>query len=176
MTCSSTFPPRPRLGTLSAPDRCNGLLGAFSGDCDFNVRARLDCINLRNNYREMTLDTRPTRGQQDDYRQLSIRQALLVAKVLVSCHQRVETRSLGLTQQLAVLQLAPTQFVGGSDVMFSEMCPQRDRRALVKEDTHLRNLQRVGSVLQDHTRLFNGDARKPAHEIRELSPIFEILE
>ena len=124
----------------------------------------------------MALNARPARGQQDDDRQLSIGQALLVAKILIGGHQHVETRSLSLTQQLSVLELTPTQFVGGSNVMFSDVCPQRDRRALIKEDTHLRNLQGVGGVLQDYTRLFNSDARKPAYEIRQLRPVFEVLE
>jgi len=65
--------------------------GAFSGDCDFNVGTRLDRINLCNNYGEMALNARPTRGQQDNDRQLSVRQVLLVAKILIGCHQRVET-------------------------------------------------------------------------------------
>lgn len=81
-----------------------------------------------------------------------------------------------MTQQLTILELAPTQFVRSSNVMFGEACPQRDRRTLVKEDTHLCNLQGVGCVLQDHACLFNGDAWKPSHKIGKLSPVFKILE
>jgi hypothetical protein len=152
------------------------LLGTFSGDCDFNVCTRLDRINLCDYHGEMALNARPARRQQNDDRQLSIREALLITQILIGCHQRVETRGLGLTQQLTVLELTPPQFVGGSNVMFSKVCAQRDGRALVKEDAHLRNLQGLGGAFQNHTGLLGRDAWKPPHEIRQLRPVFKVLE
>jgi hypothetical protein len=93
------------------------------------------------------------------------RQALLVAQILVSGQQSVEARRLRLTQEFAVLKLAPTELVRSGDFMLDQVRSQRNRCALVEKDAHLRNLQRLGSVLQNDARLLSGDARKPAHEI-----------
>ena len=47
---------------------------------------------------------------------------------------------------------------------------------MVEKNTHLSRFERTGRVLEHRANLRERDARKPANEVRDLGPVFEILE
>ncbi len=60
--------------------------------------------------------------------------------------------------------------------MAGKVFTKRYRRALVEKDAHSSRFERSGRVLKHRPDLRERDARKPGNEVRDLGPVFEILE
>jgi hypothetical protein len=60
--------------------------------------------------------------------------------------------------------------------MGGEVFTKRNRRALVEENAHSSRFEGTGGVLEHGTNLLKRDARKPGDKVRDLGPVFEILE
>ena len=60
--------------------------------------------------------------------------------------------------------------------MGGEVFAKRDRGTLVEKDTHLSRFERAGGVFKYGTDLNKCDAREPGNEVRDLGPVFEVLE
>jgi len=56
------------------------------------------------------------------------------------------------------------------------MLAKRDRGALVEENAHSSRFERAGGVLKHGTDLRERDAREPGNKVRDLGPVFEVLE
>jgi len=66
--------------------------------------------------------------------------------------------------------------VGSHYLMLRERRAQRNRNALVEQNTHLcRGQCTARGVLQDGANLLQRDAGKPLHKLRYQSAVFEIL-
>ncbi len=60
--------------------------------------------------------------------------------------------------------------------MAGEVFTKRNRNALVEKNAHSGRFERAGRVFEYCTDLIERDARKPSDEVRDLGPVFEILE
>ncbi len=60
--------------------------------------------------------------------------------------------------------------------MSGEVFTKRNRSALVEKNTHLSRFERAGRVLEYRAGLRERNARKPGNEVRDLGPVFEVLE
>lgn len=119
----------------------------------------------------------PAGGQENDNRDSSSGEILLGFQPLISGHQYAEPLEFGRIQQLAVLQPRPAALERRGDFMLRQGIAQRDRRPLVEQDAHLGRSQRTACcVLQDSTRLPEGDAWKPLDELRDQGAVLEVLE
>lgn len=79
----------------------------------------------------MLLNLQPVGGGQDQNGQLSSGEALLMAQVFVRSDKHLIS-SFGRLEQVTVLQVRPSQFIGGGDRVEAERVPQRSRRALIE--------------------------------------------
>jgi hypothetical protein len=102
-----------------------------------------------------------------------------VAQVPVGADENIEP-AFSRSQEFAVAQTRPTELESGFDLMAGEMLPQRDRRALVEQNTHtagaLRGLETAGRVLEDVVNLLAGDAGEPFQELLDRGAAFDVLE
>ena len=89
-------------------------------------------LNL-NGGREETAQV--VRGEFQD-RDAASGEVLLVADVLVGGDKQVEL-AIRQTEQVAVLDAAPTAFLGSSAFVANEQLVHRPRHALVQEDSHV---------------------------------------
>jgi hypothetical protein len=83
----------------------------------------------------------------------------------------------GRTQQVAVLERGPAEFISGRDAVSHESLTQRNGCSLIKKDAHLCGLKsRSGGVFQNVTSLGYGNTRKPLDELMDRGIFFEVLE
>ncbi len=124
----------------------------------------------------MLLDFRPTGGRQDEDGNALARQILLVAQVLIGCHQKLETR-FGSVQEFAIGEGRSAQLVGGRNRVRSQGLAQRRRGALIEQDSHEQS--RSGNretffCMAEHSHdLLAGNAGKPLEEILQKRPILD---
>ena len=132
----------------------------------------------------MVLDCGPARGWQNQDGQLSDRKALLIPQVLVRSNEHIESFFCS-SQEIPVAQIRPSHLERSGDGMTTQDLAQRDRGALIEEDSQRlrfsirsgsRLNQTVFSVLQNSDDLFVRDTRKPFQEVVRAGPIFEVLE
>jgi len=57
-----------------------------------------------------------------------------------------------------------------------QVCAKRGRRALIKQESHLRNLQRARGVLKYDPYLLGRHSGKPSNEVGGGSAVFKVLE
>ena len=60
--------------------------------------------------------------------------------------------------------------------MGGEVFTKGNRSALVEKDAHSSRFERAGGVLQHGTDLRACDTREPDNKVRDLRPVFEVLE
>jgi hypothetical protein len=84
----------------------------------------------------MRPDSRPARRHQHEHAEPTARQVLLVAKVLVCGHEGVETFGLGTGEEVTVLEVAPSSFVGSLDGVARQVISQWDGSPLIEEQLH----------------------------------------
>ena len=94
-------------------------------------------INCLCDFRGMKTDLQPIRRWQNQNRQASTRQRLLVADALVCRDDEVE-RVVGGIEQRSILEPGPTHLVGGCYDVIRQVMSQRDGHAVVEEDPHIR--------------------------------------
>lgn len=79
--------------------------------------------------------------------------------------ENFESTLFGRVEQVAVLQRIPTFLERGGNLVRGKQLSQRDRRALIEENSHSGGGQGASSrVLQDCSDLFERDPGKPFHE------------
>src|SRR5206468_7771608 len=99
--------------------------------------ARAERIYRGGDFRKVKLNHRPTRRRQDQNREASASQVLLVAQVLIGGDERVESR-FRCIEQVAIFEFGPPHFVGGGSRMARQRVAQGHGRTLVKENLHWR--------------------------------------
>lgn len=122
------------------------------------------------------LDARPAGGGQHDNCDFATHEVLLISEILVSRDQNGKAVLFGLLQQFTVFQIVPAQLEGRGDLMGGEVFAKRDRSTLVEKNAHSSRFERAGGVLKYGADLLKRDAREPGDEVRDLSPVFEVLE
>ena len=80
--------------------------------------------------RLVSLNFRPARRGQHQYRQPSSGEVLLVAQVLVGCDEGVEV-SFRRLQEGAVVEFGPAHFMGRRDGVAKQCATQRRRSSMV---------------------------------------------
>jgi hypothetical protein len=103
-------------------------------------------------------------------------QILLVFQILVSCDQHVEASLLCLGQQVAILELTPVQLERSTDLMWSEMATKGNRSFMVEQDSHSRDFQGPGCVLQNAPGLLCCDPWKPPQKVLHDSTVLDVFE
>jgi hypothetical protein len=78
------------------------------------------------------LNQTPSVSAEDNNRNLSPGEILLVDEILIDCQQKVEPSFLGNAQQISIEQSAPSLLVSGSHDMARKKVAYCDRRALVE--------------------------------------------
>ena len=97
-------------------------------------------------------------------------------QISVGCHQYGKAVLLSRVKQFAILEFRPTAFERRGHFMPCQMLAQRDRRALIKEDTHSSRGQGAPrGVIENCAGLLEGHPGKPLYEVRHLGPILQIL-
>jgi hypothetical protein len=128
--------------------------------------------------------TWPARRRQNENRQASVAEVLLVPKVLVGRDQRVKGCFCDLEQSI-ILQCGPTHLKRSGDRVTGEGSAQRDRGSLVEEHPRVaapirlsrsRDGKAALGMLQHGLDLFTGHARKPSEKVTNSRPALEILE
>ena len=122
------------------------------------------------------LDARPTRCGQYNNCYFAAREILLISEILVGRDQNGKAVLFGFLQQLAIFQIVPTELKGRDDLMGCEVLAERNRSTLVEKNAHLRRFERAGRVLKYRAHLRERDTWKPGNKVRDLGPVFEILE
>ena len=89
----------------------------------------------------VSFNTRPARCHQHNNRQGATRNVLLIAQILIGGDEHLVTGEFDFAQKLTIVQLAPTQFVDGGDLVPSEQGSKWHWRALIEQDPHLRDFQ-----------------------------------
>ena len=89
---------------------------------------------------------------------------------------RIKARLLRLRDQRAVLERRPIQLERGTDVVRSEVLAKGERWSLVKQHAHSRGPQGLRGVLEHGAGLLVRYPGKPLEKIRQLRPIFQVLE
>jgi len=148
----------------------------LSRDRNFNITAWRDGIyGIRHDF-HCAFDARPAGGGQHDNGDFATREILLISEILIGRDQNGKAVLFGLLQQLAVFQIIPAQIKDCGDLMGGEVFTKGNRSALVEKDAHSSCFERAGGVLQHGTDLRERNAREPGNKVRDLGPVFEVLE
>jgi hypothetical protein len=98
--------------------------------------ARAECVDRRRNFRQVTLNQRPTCSREHQNGETPRAQVLLTAQVLVRGDDGME-RSLSCAEKFAVLEFGPAHLVGSPNNVAVQRVAQRRGRPLVEENFHL---------------------------------------
>ncbi len=148
----------------------------LSRDRNFNITAWRGGIDGLCHACNRTLNARPTGGGQHNNCDFAAHGVLLISEILVSRDQNGKAVLFGHLQQFTIFQIVPAKFKGRGDLMGCEVFAKRDRSTLVEKNAHLSRFERAGGVLKYCTDLRERDAREPGNKVRDLGPIFEVLE
>ena len=110
----------------------------FSRNSDFEIAARNHRIDCLNDEVGSALNSRPTRGRQDNDCDASVGKVLLIPQVSVGSNEQFETVGLGGIEQEAIGQLRPAALICGDDLMPGQVAPQRNWSTLIEKNAHLR--------------------------------------
>ena len=114
----------------------------------------------------MALDSWPAGCEQNDDRQASASEILLILQILVRCYEDLEAESLCSSDEFTVLKLRPSLFVRCGDLMAYQRLAQRGRGALIEQDLHSGCFEGTAcNVLKNGSRLLRGDAWEPLDEL-----------
>ena len=151
---------------------------------DFKVVSAVNTAQRVQDAVKVGLDCGPTRSWQNKDGQLSYREVLLIAQVLVRGNEHIESFFCS-SQEISIAQIRPSHFERSGDGMTAQDFAQWDRSALIEEDSQCvwfsfrpgsRLDQTVFSVLQHSDDLFVRDTRKPFQEVVHAGPTLEVLE
>lgn len=148
----------------------------LSRDNNFNITTWRGGIDGLCHVRCHALDARPTGcGQYNDC-DFAAHEVLLISEILIGRDQNGKAVLFGLLQQFTIFQIVPTQIKDRGDLMGGEVFAKRDWGTLVEKNAHSSRFERAGGVFEHGTDLLERDARKPGNKVRDLRPVFEVLE
>ena len=105
---------------------------------DLNVSSDRSAIDSGHNRSGRPLKPGPAGRLQHDNCDSSRIQVLLISQIGVRREKDLEAVPFRGIQKFAIAEGRPTALVGGRDFVPYEKSPQRHRRTLIEEDTHLR--------------------------------------
>jgi len=111
----------------------------------------------------------------------TVGEILLIAHVLISCQQQIESGLLRCCEQIAVSEFAPALLRRGAKAMALEIRTDRHRRCLIEKDPHpLRSVHGVffetaGGELDYRFDLFAVEAIEPFHNVVDIGSGFQVF-
>ena len=123
------------------------------------------------------MDSRPTRRLNNNNGHPSTSKVLPILQILVRGNEDFELCLLVSRDKFAILQAGPASFVGCFYQVPNERAAQRRRRALVKQNAHLRHFERTSCCVLEHgAGLIDSHAGKPIDKLVYRGVVFEVLE
>ena len=124
------------------------------------------------------LNPRPARRTQNNNRNATAGQILLIAQIHIGRNKHIEPNGLSGIKQFAIFQCRPVLFESGRHFMLRQRKAERNWRTLIKQNTHLSGDGERASrrMFKHRSRLIQRDPGEPFDELRNLRTVLEILE
>ena len=169
---------QPPVQIVASRDLSFFVLGlTCDSDTDFNVRAWRCGVDCRQDRPQIGSNSGPVGRKDHDDGHLATGQVLLILEVLVSANENIEPNLLHCGDERAILELRPSAFVGGFDIVPGQELPKRARCALIEKDLHLRRRQgTLRCMLQHSANLLRRDALEPLDEVIDRGAAFQVFE
>lgn len=107
-------------------------------DRDFRIRCGHGNVDRINYFVNGVLNSRPARRTQNNNRDATARQILLVPQIHVCRNKHVEPNRFSSIEQLTVFQCRPVSFESSRDFVLRQRKTERNRRTLIKPERALK--------------------------------------